>query len=152
MWLAVVAVLQGVKNVPVVRRSQMNRFNWKDEFEAGAVPAVFWIVDIQDSVEETWATDTLSYRWPLSIFFVRPKNLTAAETTAGTTVEAGIEVRLASARDAFAYYSGSAFQLAGVNPTRSISDSNPANAVFYELEDSSQAGGFFVNILVGEYQ
>lgn len=151
LWTAVTGLLKGVKSVPVLRRTQMNRLNWKDSLEAGDIPPVIWVVDVQDSVEEPWATDTNAYRYPLVILYLRPANLSAAETTAGITVETAIESKLADARDAFIYYTGTGFQLAGMLPTRSISDRNEFNQILFELQNRFIGGGFDVSPLVGFY-
>jgi hypothetical protein len=150
LWTALTALLKGVKNVPVLRRSQANRANWMDELESGTLPKVIWVIDVRDSYEEQWAMNAACYRYPITILYLRPANLSAAEITAQTTVEAQIEARIAAVRDALITYSGSDFQLAGKMPTRSISDRNEFNQILMELQNRYFGGGIDAEPLVGE--
>lgn len=140
----------GIPAARILTVNQADMINWQNEVELETLVAPFCIMMVHPSYEEVWAMDLVCYRYPLTLFYIRNRNLTAPEAAAGSTIRSIVEAQLAAMRAAFRAYTGDAFQLAANFPTKDVSADNPANAIFAGINTRFFAGGFEVAPLVGE--
>lgn len=148
---ALVTASWGIPAARILSLNQAARINWQNETEAGNLAYPLAIISLMPDVEEAVITDGNCYRQPTSITYIRLANLSAAEVTAGTNIRSVLEGIFTTMRDAFRTFTGTAFQLFGTYPTKTIAPEDPINHILFALNARYEAVTVNVSPLIGQY-
>lgn len=148
---ALVTANWGIPAARILSLNQAARINWQNETESGALVYPVAIISLMPDIEENVITDGNCYRQPTSITYIRLANLSAAEALANTTIRAILEGSFTTLRDAIRGYTGTAFQLFGTYPTKTVAPDDPINHILFGLNARYEAVTVNLSPLVGQY-
>lgn len=139
----------------VERSSSINRANWENLVLGNELRTPYAIVELGPQTQEDWGTDNQSFRQPVFIYYVcdaeDPGAAIGGDPANGFDVQAFVLDKLHALRIAMIAYATGGFQIAATHPTVDVSETNPANAVFYSLEAIAKFGGqLSAQLLVGD--
>lgn len=141
-WLeGLISVIQGVwpELTGIYKAQNLNRTNWEKLVGRNILTAPYCIIETGESYQEDWARDSITWRQPVSVWYVCSTTASSAYSSSASGYDAtrfaeSKAIDLASNLLSYSQPPSGTFQLMNIEPQISVSEWSVPNQTLYTLQ------------------